>query len=163
MQGLLCGWMGGRNTLDQLFWGHLTAFDQSGPKIGGICGKSGLISSRGGTMGAMIGVGKSNKPRGVLTFWSIDRCNFTPDCNFMLLFGIKDTISPSLFKVLVVPMISSVLVELSWSAWCTKRFVQRHWEKAKVIKLFDMLNFSSSSSFNWAQILTTQGHHDWLF
>ena len=79
-------------TFDQLCWGHLTAFDPSDPRIGEICGKSGLISPSGRTMGPMIRVGEVKQPAGRPHQYdgSFAPRNFTPafdaNCNFMLLY-----------------------------------------------------------------------------
>ena len=84
--------MNGRTTLDQLFWGHLAAFFPGDPKIGKICGKSGLISPIGGTMGSNDRGWRSQTARGAPSpcDGSFAPRNFTPafdaNCNFMLLY-----------------------------------------------------------------------------
>ena len=92
-QGLLQMRMNGNTTLDQLFCGHLTAFDQCDPKIGENLRQIWAeISPSCGTMGAMMGWGEVKQPAGRPHFLMdhFSSPNFTPaldaNCNDMLLF-----------------------------------------------------------------------------
>ena len=111
--------MNGSTTPDQLFWGHLAAFFPGDPKIGKICGKSGLISPIGGTMGSNDRGWRSQTARGAPSPYdgSFVPRNFTPafdaNCNFMLLY-LELTVQFQFLSALAFTQKVS-LIKLPWS------------------------------------------------